>query len=49
VIVLNNGTFESISITAWLAATPGQLLATNLGLPESAIAAFPKRETIMPE
>jgi len=49
VIVLNNGTFESISITAWLAATPGQLLASNLGLPESAIAAFPKRETIMPE
>jgi oxalate decarboxylase len=49
VIVLNNGTFESISITAWLAATPGQLLATNLGLPESAIAALPKRETIMPE
>jgi oxalate decarboxylase len=49
VIVLNNGSFESISITAWMAATPGLLLATNFGLPESAIAVFPKRETIMPE
>lgn len=49
VIALNNGNFESISIIAWLAATPGLLLANNPGLPESAIATFPKRETIMRE
>jgi oxalate decarboxylase len=49
VLALNNGTFESISITAWMAATPGALLATNFGMPASTFAAFPKRETIMPE
>ena len=49
VLALNNGSFESISITAWMAATPGQLLATNFGVSESTFAAFPKRETIMPE
>jgi oxalate decarboxylase len=49
VLALNNGIFESISITAWMAATPGQVLATNFGVPESTFAPFPKRETIMPE
>ena len=49
VLALNNGTFESISITAWMAATPGQLLATNFGVSEGAFAGFPKRETSMPD
>ena len=49
VLALNNGTYELISITAWMAATPGQVLATNFGVPESTFAAFPKRETMMPE
>ena len=49
VLALNNGSYESISITAWMAATPGQLLATNFSVPESTFAAFPKHETIMPE
>ena len=49
VLALNNGIYESISITAWMAATPGQVLATNFGVPEKTFAAFPKRETMMPE
>jgi oxalate decarboxylase len=49
VLALNNGTFESISITAWMAATPGALLATNFGVPESTFAGFPRFKTIMPE
>jgi oxalate decarboxylase len=49
VLALNNGRYESISITAWMAATPGQLLATNFGVRETTFAAFPKRETMMPE
>jgi len=49
VIVFNNGTYESISLTAWMAANPGLLLATNFGVPESTFASFPKRETTMPE
>ena len=31
-VVLNNGTYESISITAWMAGTPDLLLATNFGV-----------------
>ena len=29
VLVLNNGTYEAVSITAWMAANPDLLLATN--------------------
>jgi oxalate decarboxylase len=49
VIVLNNGVYESISVTAWMAANSAQLLATNFAVPEKTFAGFPKRETIMPE
>ena len=49
VLALNNGAYESISITAWMAANPPLLLATNFGVPESTFAGFPKRGTIMPE
>jgi len=46
--VFNNGTYESISITAWMAANPDLLLATNFGVPESVFARFPKDAVIMP-
>ena len=49
VLVLNNGNYESISVTAWMAANPDLLLATNFKVPEKIFAGFPKRETIMPE
>jgi oxalate decarboxylase len=49
VVVLNNGSYESISVTAWIAANPDLLLATNFKVPERTFAGFPKRETIMPE
>jgi oxalate decarboxylase len=49
VLTLNNGRYESISITAWMAATPTQLLAANFGQLDRTFAAFPKRETMMPE
>ena len=49
VLVLNNGSYQSISITAWMAANPALLLSTNFGVPQSTLAAFPKRETVMPE
>ena len=48
-IVLNNGTYESISLTAWMAANPHLLLATNFKVPESAFANFPKHALIMPD
>ena len=49
IIVLNNGTYESISITAWMANNPALLLSTNFGVPESVFEKFPKGAVIMPE
>jgi oxalate decarboxylase len=49
VAAFNNGSYESISITAWLAANPDLLLATNFGVPESVFAKFPKDAVVMPE
>ena len=47
-IVLNNGTYQSISLSAWMAANPHLLLATNFKVPESTFANFPTRERFMP-
>ncbi len=49
VLVLNNAIYQSISITAWMAANPDLLLATNFRVPEAVFAAFPKGEVAMPE
>jgi len=49
VLVLNNATYQSISITSWMAALPDLLLATNFKVPESIFAKFPTAEVVMPE
>ena len=49
IIVLNNGTYELISITAWMANNPALLLSTNFSVPESVFEKFPKDALIMPE
>lgn len=49
VLVLNNATYQSISITAWMAATPDRLLATNFGVPAELFAKMPQGEAVMPE
>jgi oxalate decarboxylase len=49
VLVLNNATYQSISITAWMAANPHLLLSTNFKVPESVFAKFPKHALIMPD
>ena len=49
VVVLNNGTYELISITSWMSETPEQVLATNFGVPASTFSKFPKRAAIIPE
>ena len=48
-LVLNNSTYESISITAWMAANTDLLLATNFKVPASVFANFPKNAVVMPE
>ncbi len=47
-IVLNNGDYQSISITAWMAANPHLLLATNFRVLESTFEKFPRKERFMP-
>ncbi|MGI8725397.1 MAG: hypothetical protein ACR2J1_08635 [Methyloceanibacter sp.] len=49
VLVLNNGTYESVSITAWIAANPDLLLGTNFKVPESVFAKFPKDAVVIPK
>ena len=49
VLALNNATYQSISITAWLASNPDLLLATNFGVPASVFAQMPNGEVVMPE
>ena len=49
VLVLNNATYQSVSITAWMAANPDLLLGTNFGVPKSVFANFPKAALIMPK
>jgi oxalate decarboxylase len=46
--VLNNGVYQSISLSAWVAANPHLLLATNFEVPEATFADFPKSERFMP-
>jgi oxalate decarboxylase len=47
-LVLNNGEYQSISLTAWMAANPHLLLATNFGVPAAAFAGFPTGQRFMP-
>ncbi len=49
VLVLNNATYQSVSLTAWMGANSDLLLATNFHQPESVFADFPKDGVIMPE
>ena len=46
--MLNNGIYESISITGWMAGNPDLLLSTNFGVPQSVFAGFPDGERFMP-
>jgi oxalate decarboxylase len=47
-LALNDGTYQSISITAWFATTPVSTLAANFGVPESTFADFPQGESRLP-
>ncbi len=47
-IVLNSGVYQSISLTAWIAANPHLLLATNFRVPTATFADFPAGERFMP-
>jgi oxalate decarboxylase len=47
-IVLNNGVYQTISLTAWMAGNPHLLLSTNFRVPETTFASFPTGERFMP-
>lgn len=42
-LVFNSGEYQEIGLTGWLASNPALLVATNLGLPESVVTRFPRR------
>src|SRR5438552_2728596 len=47
ILIFDNGYFSefgTFSITDWIGGTPKPLLAKNLGVPESALDGFPKKE-----
>jgi oxalate decarboxylase len=47
-VVLNDGDYQSISISAWVGSNPHLLLATNFRVPESTFDKFPRKERFMP-
>ena len=46
--VLDSGTYHESSLSDWLAKAPRHLLANNFGIPESVIAVFNKKRTVIP-
>jgi oxalate decarboxylase len=47
--VFNNGTYESINLSAWTAGNPDLLLSTNFGVPENVFAKFPHDAVVIPQ
>jgi oxalate decarboxylase len=43
----NTGSYQEISASAWLAATPRQVLATNFGVPEESFRHIPGQEVFI--
>lgn len=48
-IVLNNGVYQSISVTAWMASNTPTLLGTNFRQTPETFAGFPKGDVFMPK
>ena len=48
-IVLNSGVYQSISITAWMAANTPELLATNFQVPAAASPVSPRTRSSCPK
>jgi len=44
ILTFDDGNYQEISISDWVAATPRQILATNFGVPESTFANFSDRD-----
>jgi oxalate decarboxylase len=45
--VLDSGTYHESSLSEWLAKAPRHLLANNFGIPESAVANFGRKRTVI--
>jgi len=48
-IVLSSGSYQSISLTDWIASTPPELLATNFGVPQSTFSSFARGNQVIRE
>ncbi len=47
VLTFDNGQYEEISISNWLATSPAHLLANNFGVDEAVFADFPKGPVVI--
>lgn len=43
IIVFNNGNYEEISLSSWIASNPDQLISDNLNLPSDVVKKLPKK------
>lgn len=48
-LVFNAGDYQEISAADWIASNPRQLVATNLGMSEEALASLPKKSDFIDE
>lgn len=46
-VVFNNGNYEEISLSSWLASNPDELVAANLNLSPDVVRKFSKRESFI--
>ena len=46
ILGFNNGVYEQISLSGWLAANPRQLVASNFNLPLATVDSFPDSSTL---
>jgi oxalate decarboxylase len=46
-LVFNNGEYQDIDFSTWLAGSPPDVVATNFGVPRKIIEAFPKRDAFI--
>ena len=46
-LAFNNGTYQEIGISGWIASNPRQLVATNLEVSEDLLKGLPERETFI--
>ncbi len=48
-LVFNNGEYQDIGLSGWIASNPKQVLATNLGVTDAVVNSLPKKNLFITE